>query len=433
MNTSLISTQLYYMTTNNKLAQFSTEYRIVTSDKICFSCLKWILFISLILLHPLISFANIQQSSTTLYIVRHAEAELTTDGELILNEIGQQRAEDLAKALQTKNIHAIYASHSSCDKETAKKLAKNKRLFINTYDDENIISFQQRILTQRKGQNVLIVGNLETITTLLKSLSDSFSTSNVNQQQFNILFEVQIAADNSAFITQLQYSQLETIIGPPANNTLTNTSIQPEQEKKSIEWANEQKLNTFPVSIPNTDNPTSFNTDTEREISPSFNEGKSNEQTIMPSTTTEKNSLPSLLPSSNLTKKGIALLGYDLVAYFKNNKASKGQEKFATKYRDVTFYFTNRKNLHTFLENPESYLPKYGGWCALGMSIEGVKDGYTADKYAVDPENFKIIDGELYLFYKTLDYDALLKWNAEPDEAACIERADKYWEELNKE
>lgn len=375
-------------------------------------------------------FSNNDPNSTTLYIVRHAETQPPQKESL--SPTGKQRAKDLSTALESKTLHAIYASHKIPDKETAKIVAKNKRLFINTYDAQNMSAFQSRILKQRKGQNVLIVGSLESITVLLQNLSASFSTTSINPNQFNTLYEVHISSDNSTNITQIQYSELGTIIGPVDAPTM---DYQTQTNDKALPLEFKTVANTPPsVSDIVISKPEEAPTNTDLSKNSSSPETKTG-TTIGPDSVEEieEQKLPSLVKTYNLTKKGIVLLGYDVVAYFKNEKAIEGEEKFATSYRGATFYFSSRKNLNTFKENPESYLPKYGGWCALGMSIEGTKDGYKADKYAADPENFKIIGGELYVFYKTLDYDGLTKWNEEADEAACIERADKFWEKMGGE
>lgn len=368
------------------------------------------LFTSLCSFSPL--FANDSQDSTMFYIVRHAETELSTNGEKALSQTGNQRTKDLVQALETTPINAIYTSQANCDKETAKNVAKNKKLFINTYDNQHIESFLQRILKQRKGQQVLVVGNLETVTKLLQTLSSSFSPTSIEEKDYSTLFEVLILSDKSAQITRIQYSQTGAIIAP-GNDLIADSQIIP-----SIEIPI-KPTGTFAKKVSN-------------EIaSPAKEVTKVKEiKSIAPSETIEENKLPPLNHSYNINKKGIMLLGYDLVAYFKSNKAIKGLEKYIHTYRDAIFHFSSRKNLNTFMDNPEKYLPKYGGWCALGMSIEGIKDGYKADKYAADPDNFKIIGEELYLFYKTLDYDALQKWNEESDETVCIERADTFWEQI---
>ncbi|MEZ4888079.1 MAG: YHS domain-containing (seleno)protein [Chitinophagales bacterium] len=362
-----------------------------------------------------------EATTTTFYIVRHTETNTNAIGEVSLSNLGQQRAKDLAEMLQSETINAIYTSYNTCDKETAKDVAKNKRIIINTYDSQQIESFLQRILQQRKGQNILIVGNLEVITTILQNLSQSFSPSSINQMDYSTLFEVSITDDNTTQITRIQYSQSKAIIGPPNNLTVSNQNL-PEKSATPTKFSNNMA----------TDMPVLFNNDETVEATET-NTINSTATVSVPQKTIEEKQLPPLKKSCNLTKKGLMLLGYDPVAYFKSNKAIKGEEKHTTTYRSATFQFSSRKNLNTFTENPENYLPKYGGWCALGMSIEGVKDGYTADKYDADPENFKIIDGELYLFYKTSDYDALLKWNEQADESLAIERANKFWEQITND
>jgi hypothetical protein len=52
-----------------------------------------------------------------------------------------------------------------------------------------------------------------------------------------------------------------------------------------------------------------------------------------------------------------------------------------------------------FKANPEKYAPQYGGYCAYGVT-----QGYLVK---VDPEQFSVIDGKLYLNY---DADVQAKW-----------------------
>ena len=71
-----------------------------------------------------------------------------------------------------------------------------------------------------------------------------------------------------------------------------------------------------------------------------------------------------------------------------------------------------------YLENPEKYLPQYGGWCAYAM-------GEKAEKVTIDPETFIITDGKLYLFYNSYFNDTSEKWNKEPEVLKV--KADKNW------
>ncbi len=490
--------------------------------------------------------AHQSEETTTFYIVRHTETNPPLMGVITLSKIGKQRAQDLAEVLKHKVIHAIYTSETLCDKETARSIAENKKLIMNTYDKENTKSFLQRILKQRKGQNVLIVGNIETVVTMLQELSSSFVPTSLDKTDHSILFEALIDANNVAGITRIQYSQSNNSVGPNNNSeelivntsnifggsssphsqtyseplifapdadleTTTNIKIEnpfpPSNSSSSSPFSNTQPTtqesspfsntqpttqesspfsdtqpttqqsspfsNTQPRTQESSPNPTKPSpsksiikespshaviapSDTKsitKQLPPKKNKQKPKKnktpKTKIPSsksntfktkptpeiapTPDPKPQLPSLEEMSyNLNKNNLFLLGYDLISYFKDNKAVKGQDKYVAEHRGGIFRFSSKKNLNTFLENPEKNLPQYGGWCALGMSIEGVRDGYTADKYPADPENFKIIDDKLYLFYKTLDYDALQKWNNESNESACIQRANSYWKKINK-
>ncbi|MEO5911070.1 MAG: YHS domain-containing (seleno)protein [Pelobium sp.] len=90
-------------------------------------------------------------------------------------------------------------------------------------------------------------------------------------------------------------------------------------------------------------------------------------------------------------KEGAAIKGYDVVAYFKENKAVKGNDQFTYEWKDAKWYFANKENLKTFRANPEKFAPQYGGYCAYGYS-----KGYAAPTI---PEAFAVIDGKLYLNY----------------------------------
>jgi YHS domain-containing protein len=105
---------------------------------------------------------------------------------------------------------------------------------------------------------------------------------------------------------------------------------------------------------------------------------------------------------------GIALHGFDPVAYFTQNKAVKGEAEFTAQYKGVTYEFASKEDQATFQANPAKYVPQYGGFCAFAVS-KGVK----AD---IDPHAFAINDGKLYVNYseKALQaYQGDVKGNTE--------------------
>jgi len=65
----------------------------------------------------------------------------------------------------------------------------------------------------------------------------------------------------------------------------------------------------------------------------------------------------------NLDQTGTALQGYDPVSYHRD-KPKKGKEEYSFFYHGATYLFSNQNTLKTFQDNPERYLPAFGGWCA---------------------------------------------------------------------
>ena len=122
-------------------------------------------------------------------------------------------------------------------------------------------------------------------------------------------------------------------------------------------------------------------------------------------------------------ENGVAIKGYDPVAYFAEHKAIKGQKEFSIVQDGVTYYFSSVANKETFIKHPMNYEPQYGGWCAYAM-------GETSEKVEVDPETFKVVNGKLYLFYNGLFNNTLPKWNKA--EVNLKMKADKNWNAIYK-
>ena len=116
----------------------------------------------------------------------------------------------------------------------------------------------------------------------------------------------------------------------------------------------------------------------------------------------------------NTASDGIALKGFDAVAYFAVNAAAKGDQKYEFVWNGAKWLFSNAENLERFRQNPEAYAPQFGGYCSYAVS-----KGYTADG---DPEAWKIVDGKLYLNYNK---DVRAVWEA--NEAANIEKGINNW------
>lgn len=111
---------------------------------------------------------------------------------------------------------------------------------------------------------------------------------------------------------------------------------------------------------------------------------------------------------------GLAIQGYDPVAYFKAGKPVYGKAEFTFEHAGTTWQFASAANRDAFAADPARYAPQYGGYCAWAVS-----QGYTA---STDPDAWHIEDGKLYLNYSK---SVQSRW-AE-DIAGNIRKADTNW------
>ena len=136
--------------------------------------------------------------------------------------------------------------------------------------------------------------------------------------------------------------------------------------------------------------------------------------------------LPVLAQVDPVDKKGVAIGGYDPVAYFTTNKPVKGSETITTTMGNVTYYFSSAENKRLFDANPIKYTPQFEGYCALAVSY--------GKKISVDPTTFKVTDNKLYLFYNGKSskgkVNSLETWNK--SEERLLKNANANWAEVKK-
>jgi hypothetical protein len=94
----------------------------------------------------------------------------------------------------------------------------------------------------------------------------------------------------------------------------------------------------------------------------------------------------------NAGTDGVAIHGFDVVAYFLEGRAVRGTSEFEHSWQDAKWQFSSSANKDLFATNPERYAPQYGGYCAACLAL----DGELAD---ANPKAWTIVDGKLYLNY----------------------------------
>ncbi len=124
-------------------------------------------------------------------------------------------------------------------------------------------------------------------------------------------------------------------------------------------------------------------------------------------------------PHYNLGKNRLAIEGYDPVAYF-GGRAVRGNAKLTAEHKGAIYRFSSEQNRNQFVASPDKFAPTYGGWCATAMA-EG-------KKVEVDPTNFRVTNGRLFLFYNSLFHNAQNDWKK--DEPGKTRLADEHWKKI---
>ena len=119
----------------------------------------------------------------------------------------------------------------------------------------------------------------------------------------------------------------------------------------------------------------------------------------------------------NVDDSGVAIQGYDPVAFFTDGHPVKGDPKFLAKHAGAIYFFASKEHKDLFKQNPAKYEPVYGGYCAYGVSRNKLVE--------IDVDAFQIVDGKLLLQYSKSIRD---KFNQ--DAQANLTKAEANWPAL---
>ena len=111
---------------------------------------------------------------------------------------------------------------------------------------------------------------------------------------------------------------------------------------------------------------------------------------------------------------GLAIDGYDPVAFFTDGKPMPGSANFELRYGGAVWRFTNVGNRAAFAAQPDIYMPQYGGYDPIGVA-RGVA-------VAGNPNVWLIAGERLFLFY-----DARPARKFATDADRVIGAADRKW------
>lgn len=123
-------------------------------------------------------------------------------------------------------------------------------------------------------------------------------------------------------------------------------------------------------------------------------------------------------PLVSVGKDGVAIQGYDSHAYWSLGAPQEGVETHVVVWKGAPWHFATAEDAALFAGNPDSYAPRFGGFCTRAMSLRKVVDG--------DPEVWRIFEGALYLFAKPVGGRYFDKGQVE-----MIAKAQAHWDKLH--
>ncbi|MEP6669033.1 MAG: YHS domain-containing (seleno)protein [Chthoniobacter sp.] len=116
----------------------------------------------------------------------------------------------------------------------------------------------------------------------------------------------------------------------------------------------------------------------------------------------------------NVDKAGLAVQGYDVVAFFTDGKPVKGASQFASSYGGANYYFASAEHKSAFDKEPAKYAPQFGGYCAFGASKNKL--------VSIEVDAFQVVNGRLLL-----QYDKGIRDKFNKDTAGNLKLADTNW------
>ncbi|WP_303311402.1 histidine phosphatase family protein [Hymenobacter sp. BT730] len=135
---------------------------------------------------------------TTVYIVRHAEKDLTPGlADPALTTQGEQRALALRDTLLNRNIAAIFTTNTNRTRSTAAPLAAARNLTPEVYDAKQLPKLAARIRKDFAGRAVLVVGHSNTLLETVAALGAEKPMPAIGDEEYNYLLEVTIPQDTT--------------------------------------------------------------------------------------------------------------------------------------------------------------------------------------------------------------------------------------------
>ncbi|AMR25994.1 hypothetical protein A0257_02010 [Hymenobacter psoromatis] len=143
---------------------------------------------------------------TTIYLVRHAEKDLTPGlSDPPLTAAGEARAQLLAQRLARRKPAALFTTDTRRTRATLAPLAQATGLVPEVYNAKEPDAFAIRLYREYAGKTVVVVGHSNTLLPLLAALGVGPLPSEIRDEEYNYLFKVDLRPGKPAKLIMSRY------------------------------------------------------------------------------------------------------------------------------------------------------------------------------------------------------------------------------------
>jgi hypothetical protein len=125
-----------------------------------------------------------------------------------------------------------------------------------------------------------------------------------------------------------------------------------------------------------------------------------------------------VVPAIDATQ-GVALEGYDAVAYFVDHRPIRGSDAYTRTWNGVVWKFASAEHRDLFAADPTHYAPQYGGYCAYAVANRTTAHG--------SPKQWAVVHDRLFL-----NNNAVAKQLWDQDRPGNIHAGDQNWPQIPK-
>ena len=147
-----------------------------------------------------------KQGVSRYILVRHCEKSTGGEHDPDLTAQGEARAQALVDAIGEEKVDVIYSTPYKRTQATVRPLAAAKKVIVSIIEGTNDRAFARRLLTDHKGQAVVIASHINVIPDLVKLLGVQESVT-LDESAYGDMFIVDVDTNGRSRLTRTRFGE----------------------------------------------------------------------------------------------------------------------------------------------------------------------------------------------------------------------------------